>query len=256
MKYSELEKTTIDYVEAATRAAYANVPIGQDHQIDHSERVAINTSMICSGDNIPLFKPIIAAWLHDYGRPGEYLAKQQGIKLPHAEESARQVPTILRPFRETLGDDVIYEIQTAVAIHGKLNSPDDSLTARILKDADRLDGLGSAGLFRTITAKYGSPLCNRSNPFPDKRISRDNVTAQEITLVESILYTIEWFTMLRMPTAIRIGLFRVQKQIGFLEGLMEELDLSSDLLERNEMIQQARGIMQQIPNTPSYYVLV
>lgn len=253
MNYIEKEKV-IRHVEAATRAIYASVPVDPVHPVEHTIGVVVNTLKICQGDNIPIFLPVVAAWLHDFGRPAEYQARQNGIELHHAEESAHQVPIVLRPFRESLDDKWIHEIQTAVADHSKLNSPNDSLTTKILKDADRLEGLGSIGLRRTITAKYGSPLYNPSNPFPDKRTPRIQVTSEEVPVVEGMLYTIEWFTMLRMPTAIKLGLSRVQQQIRFLEGLVEELDLSRDLLEQNEIIQEARRATQLNSNSAPLHI--
>lgn len=252
---NSLEVKIIGHVERVTRAAYGNLHLDPGHRIDHTERVVVNTLKICQGEDIPIFKPTVAAWLHDIGRPAEYLARRKGIILDHAEASARQALVILRPFREKLGEDVIFEIKTAVATHGKLNSPNDSLAAKTLKDADRLDGLGSAGLVRTITALHQNPLCDLSNPFPDIRVPRGSETLPQITIAQGMLYTIEWFTMLRMSTAIRMGVLRVQRQIGFLEGLVEELGLSADLLEQNEIIQEARRVMQQVPNVISFRTL-
>lgn len=243
-----LEENIINHAETATREVYATVPGDPVHPIEHTEGVARNTLQICQGDNIPILRPLVAAWLHDYGRPAEHLARQQNVRLPHAEESARQVPIILHPFRDKLGIGVIEEIQTAVAVHSRLNSPDDSLTARILKDADRLEGFGSVGLYRTIIATNGNRLCDPSNPFPDRRIKRGNEALPETTVVQTILYTLEWFAMLRMPTAIRIGITRVQTQIGFLERLTDELGLPKSLLERNEIIRGIKSVMQQTPS--------
>lgn len=245
---NSLQERITSHAENATREEYRRLPVDPVHKIEHTERVVLNTLAICQGDSIPLLQPVVAAWLHDWGRPAEHVARLKGAKLDHAKISAEQVPLILQPFRDSLGSNGIKEIQTAVAVHSLLNSPEDSWIAIILKDADRLDGLGSAGLYRTITAKYESPLYNPSNPFPDRKIERDNVTSQEITLAQAMLYTIEWFSMLRMPTAIRIGLSRVQRQIGFLEGLVEGLGLSRELLEQNEMMQEAKEAMQRIPN--------
>lgn len=238
-----IETVITSYVKTAVRDVYKTTSIDPAHTIDHTERVVGNTLAICRGDQISSLIPLLSAWLHDVGKPAEYIAKQRGEKLHHAEESTRQVPGILHPFREALGEGAICDIQKAVASHSKLNSPDDDLTTKILKDADRLDGLGSVGLYRTILSAHGNPLCNLSDPFPNKRIARGNETSQETTLAQTMLYTLEWFAMLRMPSAIRIGSLRVQKQIGFLEGLVEELGLSRDLLEQNEIVKETRGII-------------
>lgn len=241
---SPLENIIIRHAETAVRTIYLTVPVDPVHPIEHSEGVVRNTLIICQEDHIDPFMPAVAAWLHDYGRPAEYLARQNGIRLPHAEESARQVPIILHPFREALGIGVIEEIQTTVATHSRLNKPDDSLTTKILMDADRLEGFGSRGLYRTIMSAKGNRFLDPLNPFPDKRIGRGREASSETTVAQTMLYTLEWLAMLRMPAAIKIGVRRAQSQISFLEDLVEEYCLSRDLLEQNKVFQEARRIMR------------
>lgn len=242
----DFEQEIIGHVANATINEYFAGSVDLVHKIEHTLGVVNDTITICHGEGIPLLKPVIAAWLHDFGRPAEHQARQKGIMLPHAEVSARQVPIILRPFRESLGDQAIQEIQTAVAIHSRLNPPEDNVTAKILMDADKLAALGFSGLCRTITASYHNRFIDLSDPFPDRRIKPSDVTKPEVTLVQRMLATIELFAVLRMPTAIRIGLSRVQIQIGFLEEIAKGLGLPKDLLEQNVIIQEARETMQRV----------
>lgn len=113
-------------------------------------------------------------------------------------------------------------------------------------DADKLEGLGSIGLWRTIICSQDNPIINPLNPFPNIRLQRGSETSSKTTVAQSILYTIEWFSMLSLPTSLRLGLERVQTQIGFLEGLVKEYGLSGDLLEQNLIIQEARKTMLRV----------
>ncbi len=117
------------------------------HDLDHTLRVMHNAEKLLAfypdadADIVRL-----SALLHDIGRPEE---DAQCGKCCHAELSAIYAETILRD--AGVPENITIQIVNAVKRHRfRRGEAPDTLEARILYDADKLDSLGAVGLGRAF----------------------------------------------------------------------------------------------------------
>ncbi|TES94942.1 MAG: HD domain-containing protein [Promethearchaeota archaeon] len=127
--------------------AYNNSEKNDIHGFTHVERVLKLSSEIgvVLNANLPVIK--IAALLHDVGR---YLKKHDEVKN-HAEISAEIAENFIikNNFNIAIGD--VENIFHCIRAHSFSNELEpETLEAKILSDADKLDALGAIGLYRTI----------------------------------------------------------------------------------------------------------
>lgn len=114
------------------------------HGLDHTLRVTGICKAIGRIEDADMCILIPAALLHDIARP---LEEQLGI--PHEEEGARIASDLLT----SLGypDNLIMAIMHAIRTHRYRSSyKPESLEARILSDADKLDAMGAVGIGRAF----------------------------------------------------------------------------------------------------------
>ena len=107
---------------------------------------------------------IPAALLHDIARP---LEKEHGI--PHELEGARMAEAFLVSIRYDAR--CIPEITHAIRTHRYRSAEKpETLEARILSDADKLDALGAIGIARTFmrAGEHGGTDPGRPRSFPGK----------------------------------------------------------------------------------------
>ena len=136
---------------------------GGSHGPDHSERVfrsAMTLGRLMQA-NLVVLAP--AALLHDIGRKAESTAKG---KVCHAHLGARLAASLLPQFSYTM--DEIRAICHCIQTH-RYRGADrpDSLEAKILFDADKLDGIGAVGIGRAFlfAGQLGARLHNpEKNP--------------------------------------------------------------------------------------------
>jgi uncharacterized protein len=98
------------------------------------------------GANLPLLK--IAALLHDIGRSTK---EKESLDKNHAELSADIASKFLKSNDIKLSQKDFDNIIHCIRSHSfSNNSIPQTLEAKILSDADKLDALGAIGLYRTI----------------------------------------------------------------------------------------------------------
>lgn len=116
------------------------------HDKDHVYRVLNNALMIAREEPQADMDIVIAAsLLHDIGRPEQMADK----RLCHAQVGAEKAYTFLLAdgWEESRAD----HIRRCIASHRyRKSSPPDSLEAKILYDADKLDVTGAIGIARTL----------------------------------------------------------------------------------------------------------
>ncbi len=108
------------------------------HGFEHIERVYDTCRHIGHVERADLDVLLPAALLHDIARD----------ETNHAQTGAEKAKQVLRRYGEPEGR--IQEISSAIASHsfsGK--KPPETLEAKILSDADKLDALGAIGVYRT-----------------------------------------------------------------------------------------------------------
>lgn len=127
----------LDYVRAA-------LPESGAHGLDHTLRVVRLCETLGAREDADMAVLIPAAVFHDIARP---LEEETGV--PHEEEGARMAAAYLEaihyPADRTAG------IVHAVRAHRYSSGIDpETLEARILSDADKLDAMGAVGIARTF----------------------------------------------------------------------------------------------------------
>ena len=112
------------------------------HGLDHILRVTNLCTIIGTREGANLAILIPAALFHDIARPIE-----EKIGIPHEEEGARMAESYLMSIRYQT--DLIPLISHAIRTHRyrSIHKP-ETLEARILSDADKIDAIGAIGIAR------------------------------------------------------------------------------------------------------------
>lgn len=111
------------------------------HGWEHVNRVYGLALQIAEKEGANLFTVSVAALLHDIGR----LVHQKG--KPHAESSVEEGRIILARYK--FGEEQTEAILHAIEAHSySLGIEPRTLEALVVRDADRLDGLGAIGILR------------------------------------------------------------------------------------------------------------
>lgn len=130
----------------------------RSHAWDHVERVYTLAAHIGEREGADLHVLKLAAILHDIGREAE--TKSNG-GICHAACGAEMAADVLR--KHTHNEDLIRAVTHCIATHrfrGK-NKP-QTLEARVLFDADKLDSIGAVGIGRSFlfAGEIGARLHN------------------------------------------------------------------------------------------------
>lgn len=120
------------------------------HDFDHVLRVLANATHIGRAEQANMDVLHTATLLHDVAR-----ADQRRTGQDHAAEGARQAKNLLQQLNQP--DDFIEAVCHAIATHRfRSNNPPQTLEAKILYDADKLDSIGAVGVARVFA--YGGYL--------------------------------------------------------------------------------------------------
>jgi uncharacterized protein len=131
---------------------------GGSHGPDHSERVLATALTIGKQMQARLDILLPAALLHDIGRKEESASKG---KICHAQRGAELAQPILRELG--FGEDDIKAVCHCIASHRyRRGLAPQSLEAKILFDADKLDSIGAVGIGRAFlfAGQIGARLHN------------------------------------------------------------------------------------------------
>lgn len=128
------------------------------HDIGHILRVTKTAELIAIKENADVEVVVISAFLHDIARPDELKGK---IK-DHALEGAVRAETYLKSINYSKYRDVSYCIKTHRFSN---NIIPNTLEAKILQDADKLDALGYIGISRVFMHRNGDNIDERIKHF-------------------------------------------------------------------------------------------
>jgi len=143
------------------------------HGLSHIRRVVANVKGLAQSGNPNLAVVIPAAWLHDCVS----VAKNSPLRSQGSELAAKAAVEFLR----TAGYPVehLKGIGHAIAAHSfSAGIVPETLEAKIVQDADRLDALGAIGIARCLQTgtSMGSTLYDLDDPFADNRIADDRMS--------------------------------------------------------------------------------
>lgn len=159
MQLDQLQGLCLEYLKGVMAADPA-------HDITHVKRVVQNTLMLTKAENGNAAISVPAAWLHDcVSVAKDSPLRKQASKLA-AREAVRFLESISYP------TELLPQIYHAIEAHSfSANLSADSLEARIVQDADRLEAVGAIGIARCFLTggSMGTPLYEPSDPFAENR---------------------------------------------------------------------------------------
>jgi uncharacterized protein len=155
------ESTWGDRIERFVKLQLADADSG--HGVEHIIRVVENACGLSKGTEVDLAVLLPAAWLHDC----VIVPKDS----PHRNQASRMAAARARQFLEEISypTDRLDAIEHAIAAHSfSARIECETLEARLLQDADRLEALGAIGLARCLMT--GGAMRQRlyapGEPFP------------------------------------------------------------------------------------------
>ncbi len=167
---SEQEVLANIYTEIEKRFAGVDDPA---HGWEHVNRVYALAQHIARQEGANLLVVSIAALMHDLGR-----TVQNNSTKHHAELSAALAKELLATYQVTA--DVQEAVAHAILAHSFSRSiAPRTLEARVVRDADRLDGLGAIGILRwaitgTLQRSPQTKTYHPTDPFAEQHTPDDN----------------------------------------------------------------------------------
>ena len=190
------------------------------HDISHVQRVVQNTRQLTLAENGDLAITLPAAWLHDcISVAKDSPLRMQASKLA-AEEAVRFLATLQYP------STLLPRVYHAIEAHSfSANITTETLEARIVQDADRLEALGAIGITRCFLTggSLGTALYDPADPFAnnrepdDRRFTLDHFYCKLLGLAKTMQ------TEAGKAEAIK----RTEYMQAFLEQLGEEIGQAS-----------------------------
>jgi uncharacterized protein len=136
------------------------------HDLEHIRRVVRNARAIAAAEGGLLEVVIPAAWLHDC----VVLPKDSGERASASRLAAEAATAFLKEIEYPA--EYLAGIAHAIEAHSfSANIRPESLEARIVQDADRLDAIGAVGIARCLMlgGAMGKPLYDPVEPLPERR---------------------------------------------------------------------------------------
>jgi uncharacterized protein len=136
------------------------------HDISHVKRVVQNTIGLTEAENGNAEITVPAAWLHDCVS----VAKDSPLRKQASKLAAKEAIRFLESVNYHSG--LLGPIYHAIEAHSfSANIETETLEARIVQDADRLEAVGAIGITRCFLTggSMGTSLYDPSDPFAENR---------------------------------------------------------------------------------------
>lgn len=186
------------------------------HDLLHFERVARTATLLCVEEDADAEIVIPAAWLHDL----VIVAKDDPRRSQASRLSAAAAVIFLR---EVEYPSRHYDaIAHAIEAHSfSANIEPQTLEAKIVQDADRLDGIGAIGVARCFATAglLKRPFYSVEDPFCDLRAPDD----RHYTVDHFYAKLFKTAASLQTESARNLGLTRVQTMRDYLDALRREI---------------------------------
>lgn len=205
-------------VEKLLAEKIAVVASGEDpaHDFLHFQRVVNTAKFLCAEENAKLEVVLPAAWLHDFVIIPKNDARRKHASRLSAEAAVQFLREISYP------EIHLEEIAHAIEAHSfSANIETKTLEARIVQDADRLDGLGAIGLARCFAT---AGLMKRAfysaiDPFCESRSADDS----RFTIDHFFIKLFKTAEQLKTPAGLAEGVKRVKIMKTYLTDLRSEI---------------------------------
>lgn len=155
----------------------------KSHDWDHTQRVYNLCLKIGEKEKADTEILKLAAVLHDIGRV--VIFKKDGRKLNHAERGAVKAAEILENHK--FSKEIIEKVVHCVETHRfRDNKEPQSLEARVLFDADKIDAIGAIGIGRAFvySGEIGAKVHNKNIDIEKTREDTEEDTAYREYMVK------------------------------------------------------------------------
>ena len=204
-------------------AQFLDEETGHDpaHDRGHVIRVVANAKEIAARESADLAVVVPAAWLHDC------------VIIPKNSEQRQMASTLAARraagFLQECGYPAVKipAIEHAIAAHSfSANIQAETLEAKVVQDADRLDAIGAIGIARcfVVGGALDTPLYDLHEPFPRAREADDKEYAIDHFYVKLLKLADQMGTHSGRQEAARRTTFMRQ----FLAQLGEEIDFADE----------------------------
>ena len=188
-------------------------PADAAHGMDHVRRVVAAAKRIGAPERARPEIVVPAAWLHDC----VHVEKNAADRASASRRAAEKATAFLREAGYPVAH--LEAIGHAIEAHSfSAGIAPQTLEARVVQDADRLDALGAIGLARCLmTGQHlGLPLYDPDDPFCRRRPPDDG------RFVIDHLYV----KLFRLPETMQTGAGRLEarRRVQFLKRFLEELE--------------------------------
>jgi uncharacterized protein len=163
MNLDQLQVLCLDYLSDIMASDPA-------HDISHVKRVVQNTIRLTEAEHGNAEVTVPAAWLHDCVSVAKDSPLRNQASTLAAGEAVRFLQSVDYP------DGLLPQIHHAIEAHSfSANIEAETLEARIVQDADRLEAVGAIGITRCFLTggAMGTPLYEPSDPFAQNRDADD-----------------------------------------------------------------------------------
>jgi len=143
------------------------------HDEGHVRRVVANAKRLTEAEGADLAVVLPAAWLHDCVT----IAKSSPQRSSASRLAAERAGAFLRA--TAYPAELIPAIEHAIEAHSfSARVAPQTLEAKVVQDADRLEALGAVGIARTLITggANGTPFYDSSEPFPITRVADDRTS--------------------------------------------------------------------------------
>ncbi|MGD2130253.1 MAG: HD domain-containing protein [Lysobacterales bacterium] len=164
MTLKELQERCREFIAGRT-------PGDGAHGIPHVKRVVKNVFYLSEIEGSELNITVPAAWLHDCVAVPKDSPQRPSASRLAAEAASAFLAEIGYPEHRIPG------VYHAIEAHSySAGVPAQTLEARVVQDADRLDSLGAIGIARCLLVggHLGRPLCDPDDPFCETREPDDS----------------------------------------------------------------------------------
>jgi uncharacterized protein len=189
------------------------------HGFDHTARVWHNARDILAAEQADAAVAEYAAWLHDIGRVAEFA---DNGKSCHATVGAGMVPEILASVGVADGEFVAH-VAECVRTHrfrAREGQVPQSIEAKIVYDADKLDSIGAIGVGRAFhfAGRVGARVHNSS----EEALAADSYSLQDSAYREYLVKLKRIHENLLTAGGRRLGRRRHEFMVGFFQELGAE----------------------------------
>lgn len=201
------------------------------HDIAHFRRVWHTARRIAEGEQVDLPVILVASYFHDLVS----LPKNHPDRSRSSTLSAQQTLLILPRDFPSFPPDCYAAVAHAIEAHSfSAQIPPQTLEAKIVQDADRLEALGAIGLARVfaVAGALNTALFDADDPFADNRALDDKA------------YALDHFQtkLLRLPETMQTtkGREMAQHNADFLVQFMAKLsaELAGEPISVDESVRQ------------------